>query len=244
MSEPVTSTEAQGPSRRGPQPWIVGITAFVAIVSIGLIVVLPRTAREPVAQAPEQKVASAARATQPSERISIPSLGLSIVRPATWVTITADQNTRNLRSVQMDDPEFQALAARYANSPVVAMAKYPEPYADLNPSLKMNVRPVGGFAGRPPEEIVAAALPTFRRGFEDMKILDGPRRTTLAGRPAGFVRIAYTLRTGANAFPASSEVWIVPKGPVFLLIGAGTRADESNGSRSEIRSIIDSLRLD
>jgi hypothetical protein len=36
----------------------------------------------------------------------------------------------------------------------------------------------------------------------------------------------------------------VPSGPVFFMIGTGTRADERNGSRAEARKIVDSIRLD
>lgn len=215
--------------------------AFVATVAIGLLLVHPHGTGESPSSA-EQQVPDAVAAT--GERISIPSLGLSIVRPPSWVTITADQNARNLQSVHMDDPRFQSLAARYANSPVIAMAKYPEPYGDLNPSLKITVRPLGRFAGHPPEEIVAAALPTFKRAFADMKVLKGPTHTKVAGRSAGFVQLGYTLRAGSGAFRAISEIWVVPKGPVFLMVGSGTRADESNGSRAEVRSIIDTLKLD
>jgi len=40
-----------------------------------------------------------------------------------------------------------------------------------------------------------------------------------------------------------SEIWVVPSGPVFFMIGTGTRADEKNGSRAEARAIVDSLRI-
>jgi len=221
----------------------MGVAAFVATVAIGLLLIYPNGPAG-TESADGQSSSRVASAPKPGERISVPSLGLSILRPQSWVTITAEQNARNLQSVHMDDPRFQALAARYANSPVVAIAKYPEPHADLNPSLKINVRPLGGFAGHAPEEIIGAALPTMQHGFADMKVLEGPTRTTLAGRPAGFVRIGYTLRTDKIAVPAVSEIWVVPKGPVYFMVGSGTRADERNGSRAEVRSIIDTLQLD
>ncbi|HEX8840447.1 MAG TPA: hypothetical protein VF750_08275 [Sphingomicrobium sp.] len=244
MSEPVTTTQAPDRSAARPETWIMGVAAFVATVAIGMLLVYPRGAPQSQQPAESQSLSSPAPTPQAGERINIPSLGLGIVRPASWVTITADQNARNLRSVRMDDPEFQALATRYANSPIVAMAKHPEPYADLNPSLKINVRPLGGFAGHPPEEILAAALPMFQHAFADMRVLEGPKRTSLVGRPAGFVRMAYTLRAGTIAVPAVSEIWVVPKGPVYFMVGSGTRADERNGSRAEVRAIIDTLKLD
>jgi hypothetical protein len=144
----------------------------------------------------------------------------------------------------MDDPEFQELAARYATTPVFAIAKYPEPYPDLNPSFKINVRPLGGLARLPPEDILTAAIPTFSRAFNDMQVLEGPRPTRVSGRKAAYARLSYTLRAKDTAVPTISEIWVVPKGSVFFMIGGGTRADEKTGSRAEIRRILDRVRID
>ena len=178
------------------------------------------------------------------ETVRIPSLGLSVFRPAKWVTITADENARNIRSVQMDDREFQELAARYATAPVFAIAKYAEPYEDLNPSFKINVRPLSGFARSAPEDILAAALPMFSRAFKDVKLLEGPRSAQVSGHKAAYARLSYTLRWNGAAVPTISEIWIVPKGSIFFMIGGGTRADEKNGSRAEIRRILERLRIE
>jgi hypothetical protein len=143
----------------------------------------------------------------------------------------------------MDDRQLQELAIRYASTPIIAMSKYKEPYEDLNPSFKINVRPLGSFAGHSPEEVLNAAIPTFRRMFGDLHIDYAPTRTTLSGKPAAYTRLSYTLRAGGGEYPTVSEIWVVPSGPVFFMIGTGTRADEKNGSRAEARAIVDSLRI-
>jgi hypothetical protein len=160
-----------------------------------------------------------------------------------WHVVSAQENADNLRSVEMDDKQFQELAIRYANSPVVALSKYKEPYEDLNPSFKINVRPSGAFAGKPPTEILAAALPTFSRAFSDLTVQEGPLFTKVAGHDAAYTRLAYTMKAGGAAFPTISEVWIVPRGPIMLMIGTGTRADERNGTRAEVRQFVDSLTI-
>jgi hypothetical protein len=182
-------------------------------------------------------------AAQEGETIKIPTLGLTAVRPSGWFTITADANSRNIRSVQMADPEFQALAARYANSPVIAFSKFQEPYPDLNPSFKINVRPLGGFSKFSPEDILTAALPAMRRVSNDMKVLEGPKAAQVSGRKAAYARLSYTLKAQNISVPTISEVWIVPKGTIFFMIGVGTRADQKNGSRSEMRRIVDTLQI-
>ena len=144
----------------------------------------------------------------------------------------------------MDDPEFQEMAARYANSPVFAISKYKEPYADLNPSFKINVRPRGGFAKFSPEDILSAAIPAMGRVSNDMKVLEGPRATQISGRKAAYARLSYTLKAKDVAVPTISEIWIVPKGSIFFMIGAGTRADEKNGTRAEMHRILDGVRIE
>jgi hypothetical protein len=42
----------------------------------------------------------------------------------------------------------------------------------------------------------------------------------------------------------TQEIWVVPSGPVFFMIGTGKRADEKNGSRAEVRAIVDSIQIE
>jgi hypothetical protein len=219
--------------------WLLGTGAFVAVVAVGMFFVLAR--------APVQRVQPVARAEAPAvpqaERIDFPSLGLSVARPLTWSTITAEENVRNLRSVEMDDRQLQELAIRYSAAPIVAFAKYKEPYADLNPSFKVNVRRLGSFAGQAPEQILAAAIPTLARMFADLKVSQQPTPTTLSGKRAAYAELAYTLRAGGKEMPTISQIWVVPSGPVFFMIATGTRADEKKGTRAEARAIVDSIQL-
>ena len=220
----------------------IAVAAFLATF-VGGTLLTSRADEDSAAIAPVVAAAPSEVARGPGETISIPTLGLSVVRPASWSVITAEENAQNLRSVEMDDRALQELAVRYANAPLVAIAKYKEPYADLNPSFKVNVRQLGGFNANAPEEIMQAALPTMRRMFADLDVVDGPRRTTVAGKPAAYTRLAYTMRAGGTAFATVSEIWIVPSGPVYFMIGTGTRADERNGTRAEARAIVDSLTI-
>ena len=222
----------------------VALVAFGLTVAGGLLLTSGQRNAGTASSRQSAPPAAAADDAEKGETVRIPTLGLTVFRPADWVTITAEENAQNIRSVEMDDREFQELAARYANTPVFAIAKYPEPYEDLNPSFKINVRPLGGFVGVAPEDILTAALPTFSRAFRDLKVVEGPRSAQVSGRKAAYARLSYTLRSGGVAVPTISEIWVVPKGSVFFMIGAGTRADEKNGTREEIRRILDRLHIE
>jgi hypothetical protein len=238
--------EVTADTNRTPlSPWLIGLATFSGVVGVGVALTQggainqagpPAEIRAP---APSSDVASAEKPAN----IDIPSFGLSVVPVPGWHVISAQENADNLRSVKMDDRQFQELAIRYANSPVVALSKYKEPYEDLNPSFKINVRPAGAFSGRPPTEILAAALPAFRRAFSDMAIEEGPSPTKVAGHDAAYAKLAYTMKAAGAAFPTVSEIWIVPRGPIVVMVGTGTRADERNGTRAEVRQFVDRLTI-
>ncbi len=58
------------------------------------------------------------------------------------------------------------------------------------------------------------------------------------------MRIDYSLTIpDGRFFPTASELWIVPRGDYFFMIGAGTRQDEKTGSRKEILKILNSVEL-
>ena len=174
-----------------------------------------------------------------------PTLGISLTKPAEWHFMSAEQNQENLRRTKLNDEEFQKLMLKYATAPLVVMTKYQEPYDDLNPSLKVNIKPLGGLPGDNPGLIMGLILPSLEKVFEDYSVEEGPTDTLVSGLRASYVRVYYTMRVSdTTGFPTCSELWIVPKGSFFFMIGAGTRQDEKTGTREEIAEILASLKLD
>jgi len=173
-----------------------------------------------------------------------PTAGLEVTKPAVWVFLTAEQNADNLKRTELSDQEFRAAMAKYATVPMVAMAKYPEPYPDLNPSFKVNMRSLGDLKGSSAVEITNLVVPQLQRAFADAKLVQPPKEVTISGLKAAYARIDYTLRAGVEQFPTASELWIIPRGDFFFIVGAGTRQDEKSGTRAEIETIVKSLKLD
>jgi hypothetical protein len=125
------------------------------------------------------------------------------------------------------------------------MMKYPEPYDDINPSFKVNIKPLGQLQGRTAIELVGMILPQLQKAFKDYQLVQPPVETEVSGLKAAYARINYSLETTDGAtFPCTSELWIVPRGDYFFLLGAGTRQDETTGSRSEIQGILNSVKID
>lgn len=189
-------------------------------------------------------VIAAVCSAQPSDVFRNPTAGLEVTKPAAWVYLTAEQNAENLKRAELSDEEFRAAMAKYATAPMVAMTKYREPYEDLNPSFKVNMRALGELKGRSAVDIANLIVPQLQRVFTDAKVVQAPMEVTISGLKAAYTRIDYTLRAGGEEFPTASELWIVPRGDFFFMLGAGTRQDEKSGSRKEIAAIVKSIHLD
>ncbi len=178
-----------------------------------------------------------------AERFTNPVLGLSIENPHDWHVVTAAENSENLSKAEFADPELQAAVRKYASVPLYAFSRYPEPYPDLNASVKVNTRPAGQFEGQSGENVLQAILPAISQAMPDAKIVAPPETTTLAGRAAGHAVMTYTLRSEGKAYPAVSELWIIPRGDYLVMVGAGYRPDETTGDRLAVHQIVGSLQL-
>jgi hypothetical protein len=170
--------------------------------------------------------------------------GFEVTKPADWQFATAEQNLENLKRTEFNDKEFHAAMVKYATAPLVAMMKYPEPFDDLNPTLKVNIKPFGQLKGTSPTKIMTLLLPQFEKAFKDFALVEPPTRVTVSGIESGYMRMNYSLQVpDGRTFPTTSELWIVPRGDYFFMIGAGTRQDEKTGSRKELQAILDTVRI-
>ncbi len=170
------------------------------------------------------------------------TVGFKVTKPNDWQFVTAEENLENLRNIRMNDKEFHQLMLKYSTAPLVAMMKHPEPFDDLNPSFKVNIKPLGQFKGSDPKQILHMLVPQFEKMFQDFSLVQPPKEVKVAGLDAAYIRINYSLAIpDGRLFPTASELWIVPRGDYFFFIGAGTRQDEKTGTRAEIKDILSSV---
>lgn len=185
-----------------------------------------------------------AASAEAPEVFSHPSTGFELTKPKTWIYLTTAEIDEAARSIQYDSPEFAEFARKYAITPLVMISKFKEPYDDVNPMVDVYLRPVGPFKGKRPEQILSLALPILGQPLKDVKVVQAPIETTVSGLAAGYARMQYTLElTDGRSFPTTTEIWIVPRGEHYFIISAGTRQDESNGKRSELKAIVDTIKI-
>jgi hypothetical protein len=133
---------------------------------------------------------------------------------------------------------------KYSTAPLVAIMKHPEPFDDLNPSIKVQTKPFGQLKGIDPKQILTMISGQMKSVFKDYSITQTPTDVVVSGVRSAYMRINYSLQIpDGRMFPTISELWIVPKDDYFFMIGAGTRQDESTGSRKEIQLIVESVKI-
>lgn len=190
-------------------------------------------------------IAWVAMAQVDSNRFSNATVGFSVTKPAEWQFVTADQHRENISRTRLNDEQMQEAMQKYATVPLVVMMKYPEPYDDLNPSFKANIKPLGNLSADDPVALINMITAPMAKVFKDFKIAEPPSETTVSGLKAAHMRINYSLQTSdGGEFPTASDLWIVPRGKFFFILGAGTRQDEKTGGRDEIQKILSSIVIE
>ncbi len=187
--------------------------------------------------------AFAAQADDPNAFVN-EAAGLRLTKPADWVYVTAAQNLENLKAIKLTDAEFHATMQKYATAPLVAIMKHEEPYEDVNPSFKVNLKPYGSLKGKTPVELVEFVIPQIGKVFKDFAIDQAAMEVEVAGVTSAYARVNYTMEIpDGRTFPTTSELWIIPHGEYFFMIGAGTRQDEKTGTREEVQEILKSIKI-
>jgi hypothetical protein len=111
------------------------------------------------------------------------TVGFEVTKPQSWRFITAEQNLENLKRTKLSDEEFQRMMLKYATAPLVAMMKYPEPFDDLNPSYKVNVKPFGRLKGTDPKQILAMVSYKYQMAAHFL------RRLNYGSYPGGIISL-------------------------------------------------------
>jgi len=175
------------------------------------------------------------------ERVENRSAGIALDRPASWQMATTAAIQANRERVRLSDSEFQHAMVTRSALPIIAIMKYPEPFAGLNPSVQITLRQ--GLKGAP-TELLTGAVATMRRGFSDLAMVQPVTSTTVSGLPAATVRVTYTLRTASQSVRVMSRLWLVPRGSLMFLIGMSGAQTGPDVCESEFAEVLESIQID
>ena len=169
-------------------------------------------------------------------------LGFSVQYPDSWNIVSVDDYYSSLNNTKLSNKEWDGMLTKHASIPFFAVAKYKEPYEDLNPSFKVNTRPYGELKGQKLDALMKAMVKQFETMFDDFEIIDDVKEVKIGNTKAIHTKFNYTLVSEAGEdYPASSELWLIDKGEYFYVIGVGMHQTEKKEILAEIKEMISSI---
>jgi len=171
--------------------------------------------------------------------------GISMSKPDGWKFVRVGEIVDQFKEPNFNPEEFRAAMATRRSGPVIAISKYSEPFGDINPSIKITVGPAGSMSGMKPLEAAKLVLPLYEQQFpNDFEVSLQPTPTIVAGFEAAYDKMSFSFKIqGAKKLFLTSELWIIVKGEYLFVIEAATEKNERTGSREEIHSIIETIRM-
>ena len=174
-----------------------------------------------------------------------PTVGFSIEKPDEWVYLTTQTITENRKNVRLNDEELQKSIQKYATAPLVVMARHPEPYDELNPSIQVTFRPLGQLQGTPPENILSLIVPTIQRAVSDFEYIEGVTATRVSGLDAATMRARYTVyNQQGRTFETLTRMWLVPRGAYLFIIAMSGKANGPEVSETEFMKAFNSIKIE
>jgi hypothetical protein len=176
-------------------------------------------------------------------RFESPTAGIAFSKPESWVFASMQATLENRDKVRLDDAELERQVKTQANPPLAVVWKHPEPYPDVNPSFQIGLRPLGTLEGKSAKELIDIVLPTMAKMQADFQIVRPIAETTVGGLPAARASFHYTLKTtDGGAYPAWSDIVVVPRGKFMFFIGMG-RKQGDEAATAELEQMLESIEI-
>ena len=185
------------------------------------------------------------RQDNPTNTFTSPTAGFSITKPASWVWGTTEQIAKGREAIRLKDKELEQQIRERANAPLIVILKHQEPYDDLNPSVQVQLRPLGQLEGKSAVEMLNIILPTLQRAVTDFTIIEPIKEATVGGQKAAYMKSKYSVKNAeGREFRALSRLWIVPKGSFILMVSISGPQEGPDVSEPEFAEVIRSIRIE
>lgn len=158
-------------------------------------------------------------------------VGIKLKRPTEWVFMS---------------PEELAAAAGHEESTegmLIAVARHPEPYPDLNATAQVVHVPLP-VEGVDPERVLASMVRDLRMHSPEFEQLEEVHATKVSGRPAAAARIMYVAESPqGGTYRILSRLWVIVRGSDLFIIDMNGHAEGPEVSEEEFRQIFKSIRI-
>jgi hypothetical protein len=173
------------------------------------------------------------------------ALGFRMRKPDGWMYLSAETVQALRGQERLQDPELEQIVRRYATAPLVVMTKYPEPYADLNPTVAVKVESVGSRMDVSPVTLLEMTIGVMERAYRDFTVTEGVVVTTVDGLEAAYMKADHLVMDAEGTEYASrSRIWLVPRGQFMFLIAMTGPQDGPDVSEEEFSTVLASIDIE
>jgi hypothetical protein len=178
-----------------------------------------------------------------STRFSSAAVGISLAAPAGWKTLSM-REIASSGPKRLPDEQLLDAIEPLGGKPLVEFAKHDEPYAELNPTIQINVRALGGFAKRPIEEVLSTVVIPLRRQHPEIELVGPAKPLKVSGLEALQATAKYKLTLGPRQLDVRSQLLVVPRGAVFFVIAMTDPPEGADVAAREFQAALASIHID
>ena len=173
-----------------------------------------------------------------------PTVGFEIVKPDGWVYMSMDEVAEARANIRLDDKDLEELIKTRARMPLVVMTKYPEPHADLNPSVQVTFSPLGAAKDMSATEILSQTMGMVKSMAEDFTLVDGIKEIEVDGFKGAYMKASYTVKNPeGREFKTTSRLWFIKRGAFAFMVGASGPQSGADMSEKEFAEIVASIKI-
>ena len=172
------------------------------------------------------------------------TVGFKVVKPLSWVFLSADEVKAAKEGVRLDDKDLEELIKKRARTPLVVMTKYPEPHDDLNPSVQVAFNPLREAKDMSAEEILSQTVTMLKQAVKDFTLVDGVKEVKVDGVKGAYMKGTYSVKSpDGRVFKTTSRMWFLKRGAFAFMIGASGPQSGPDLSEKEFAEIIASIEI-
>ncbi len=179
-----------------------------------------------------------------AKRFANAAVGISIDPPKGWKTLALREVPAPDGAARLPDGRLLEALRPLGGQPLVEFAKHAETYANLNPTIQINVRPLGGFMGRSINEVMSSVVIPLRSQHPELELVGPAKPLKISGLDAMQTTTKYTLTVGPRQFDVRSHLLVVPRGAVYFVIGMTEPPKGPDRAEREFQAALASIHID
>lgn len=180
-----------------------------------------------------------------SNHFASAATGLSLSKPEGWHVASVKQIESRQDGIRFLDKDPDDPQRGQVGVFLVVLVKHPLPFAGLNPSVHVRIRPRGLLQQNSAEEILEHFMPALQQSMADFSYIDRVEATRVGGLPAARMRAVFRATSAQGGeFPTLATLWAIPRGEFIFLVSTAGPPNGPDVSEAEFKAIIDSIKIE